>query len=664
MKADISNCDLSSVDLRGSSLLRAQFIGTIIKKVNFSGANLAEAEMHKYLFSWDEVLVNNCVEFKKFIIEYLKKNCNIHCVPRIQIKIEPDKPIRVNTKKKQLSLYLTSEKTKMELEIDDKVDTFIVKTENGKLNIYESNTICDCNLRGANLSNVNMESIIFDRSNLNGANLGSYINMYLFSWDEVPGEDNEELINFLKQEFDIDSRKIEKNDDNKPITVDAIKNGENKHLSLEPNTKKTKVNLKMSDIIIYEFIAETENDKLHIYKNIRTNLKYANFKKISLNGANLRYVDLSGADLTNAVLKGADLSYAIFRNANLEGTQMHGARIFGAQFDPNVNYYKLGLSKDGITKKKFIDKKLGEVKVDGGDFSDQYLNEKYLFSWDECLPSCESLIYFLWSKYDIDWIKIADIKKINFGKTICIFGINKYILLELNHDGTIKLKMDNGISDTFFIKIEDSKRNVYTHFNHNGSEFTNTNFSGANLAESKLSGCALTNSNLINTVFKKAMFNGTKMESVDLTGANLIEAELNGANLSSAILIGADLSGAYLNGARLDNAIMCATDINNINNITMGAFQLGNDNCLYKLNLKGANLHKAELNGASLINANLMGADLSEATLSGANLKGADLRGTDFCGAYIENADLRDTKQDGKTNFSGALLPSSSDSEI
>jgi|GEM_PF-2557378 len=86
---------------------------------------------------------------------------------------------------------------------------------------------------------------------------------YLFRWEEVPGDDSETLLKFLKQKFDIswvENAKIEKIDNDSNIRITAEKN----YLSLELNNEKTKVNLKIDDGRSAEFIAKSENGKLYI----------------------------------------------------------------------------------------------------------------------------------------------------------------------------------------------------------------------------------------------------------------------------------------------------------------------------------------------------------------------------------------------------------------
>ena len=87
----------------------------------------------------------------------------------------------------------------------------------------------------------------------------------LFSWNEIPGNDNRRLIEFLTQKISIDwvkTAKIEKIDDGMTIRL----TDENNFLSLKLNTEKTKVNLELKDGRTYEFIVKIENGKLNIYE--------------------------------------------------------------------------------------------------------------------------------------------------------------------------------------------------------------------------------------------------------------------------------------------------------------------------------------------------------------------------------------------------------------
>ena len=89
---------------------------------------------------------------------------------------------------------------------------------------------------------------------------------YLFSWNEIPGNDSNRLIDFLKLNYNIDwvrTAKIEQIDNGKTIIVSVEKN----NISLSLNNVKTKVNLKIDNVRTDEFIVKTESYKLNIYNN-------------------------------------------------------------------------------------------------------------------------------------------------------------------------------------------------------------------------------------------------------------------------------------------------------------------------------------------------------------------------------------------------------------
>ncbi len=88
----------------------------------------------EYLFRWDEVPGTDSIR----LIEFLKRKFSISWVETAKIeKIEDGKTIRVSTEKNYLSLGVNTEKTKVNLKIDDnRTVEFIAKAEGGKLNIY------------------------------------------------------------------------------------------------------------------------------------------------------------------------------------------------------------------------------------------------------------------------------------------------------------------------------------------------------------------------------------------------------------------------------------------------------------------------------------------------------------------------------------------------
>ncbi len=89
--------------------------------------------------------------------------------------------------------------------------------------------------------------------------------VYLFSWDNVPGNDNGRLVEFLNQNFGIEwvkTAKIRKIDGGRTIKVSTEKN----FILMSLNDEKTKINLEIDDGRTDKFIAKMENSKLNLYK--------------------------------------------------------------------------------------------------------------------------------------------------------------------------------------------------------------------------------------------------------------------------------------------------------------------------------------------------------------------------------------------------------------
>ena len=115
-----------------------------------------------------------------------------------------------------------------------------------------------------------------------------------------------------------------------------------------------------------------------------------------------------------------------------------------------------------------------------------------------------------------------------------------------------------------------------------------------------------------------------------------ISPDLRGADLHKAELFGANLAQADLRGASLIEANLSASSLFQAN---ISEVDLTKAN-LMQVDLRGACLRKANLSGANLMGASLFFADLKRATLKWANLIEADLRGADLSGADLSNARL------------------------
>ncbi len=188
---------------------------------------------------------------------------------------------------------------------------------------------------------------------------------YLFSWDFIPENGTERLIEFLMQNYHIDwvkTAKVEKIDD-KAIRVYT----EKRSLFLIPNKEKTRVILEIDSGRIGEFIAKREYSTLNIYseKNpevrdvarartltvlrgldgnrkaallrflyeadlINKDKRVINLDGAYLSQANLRGAYLNGADLSHADLSQANLRRAYLMVANLSQADLSQANLSGA----------------------------------------------------------------------------------------------------------------------------------------------------------------------------------------------------------------------------------------------------------------------------------------------------------------------------------------------
>ncbi len=113
-------------------------------------------------------------------------------------------------------------------------------------------------------SRIDQNNVTFETVWKNWYNEG----VYLFTWDEIPGNDNRRLIEFLEQKYEIDwvkTAKIEKIDYGKAINIYTEKNS----LLLRLNDKKTKVNLESDSGKASELIAKMENGTLKIYERFK-----------------------------------------------------------------------------------------------------------------------------------------------------------------------------------------------------------------------------------------------------------------------------------------------------------------------------------------------------------------------------------------------------------
>ncbi len=130
---------------------------------------------------------------------------------------------------------------------------------------------------------------------------------------------------------------------------------------------------------------------------------------------------------------------------------------------------------------------------------------------------------------------------------------------------------------------------------------------------------------------------------------------LRGRDLKRAVLIGATLRNADFTGAQLQEADLSEADLRK------AKFECGDpdeqEGCAH---LKSARLDGAQFQGASLESAQLQGASLDLAQLQGASLESAQLQGASLHGAQLQGAWLSEAALQGASlraaGLQGALL--------
>lgn len=121
-------------DCKSDKLSEGQLM--VVSGKNTDGDDISEIVTFSgmCLFSWEKIPGND----NGILREFLVQKFNVEWVEAAEIKKNDDgKTIRVSNESKYLLLILNDENTNVNLEIDDgRTDIFIVKTENGELNIY------------------------------------------------------------------------------------------------------------------------------------------------------------------------------------------------------------------------------------------------------------------------------------------------------------------------------------------------------------------------------------------------------------------------------------------------------------------------------------------------------------------------------------------------
>jgi uncharacterized protein YjbI with pentapeptide repeats len=147
-----------------------------------------------------------------------------------------------------------------------------------------------------------------------------------------------------------------------------------------------------------------------------------------------------------------------------------------------------------------------------------------------------------------------------------------------------------------------------------------------------------------------------QLPGADLRETDLSAADLRGVNLKQAVAHKINLSGALLRDAFLEGFQATEADLSEADLSSVQAAGA----CFDRTNLRGANLEDARLTGASFLDANLTaascrGAELAQAILLKAIIKDADFTAANLEGACLTGVPLQQAVFAG-ARFSGANL--------
>ncbi len=343
------------------------------------------------------------------------------------------------------------------------------------------------------------------------------------------------------------------------------------------------------DLVMLKQGVEEWNSWHNGWLNTMVDLSGADLSGMNLIGADLRKVNLSGADLSNAYLRKAQLSEADMRGVNLTDADLSQAYMWQTN--------------------------LSGAKMQGT-----------LFEGIEASP--EVFEALKQSTANPEHLKILQ------------QGCSKWNVWRQENPGVIPVLSNadlRGLKDMIGINLM-------------GAIMRGTNLSEVSLFSTHLEKANLSDANLTKADLLQASLQDATLIQANLADANLRLANLKGANLSSADLSRATLCGADLTEANLRDANLSKASLDIVYDRD-GDFETSLRNAnMYKTNLSGASLVKADLSNANLMDADLTGADLTNADMYNADLIRSNLTNADLTGANLSLTDLVET------NFTDAKL--------
>ncbi len=312
-----------------------------------------------YSFSWDEIPGNDSERFAGYLYEYVNdtqnKSININ-ISNIA-KINDNRTIQYNDQNTSFFINRIDDKKKVELEITTKsYSSLDVKIVNVDLNLEAG--------------------------------------PYLLSWDEIPGKDGPRLVEYLKQNYDmnwIEREKFTKSPDGKAIRISD--ENENNSLSIRLNDNIKSVSLGFSE---YLGKLDVKNDSGQLYLEAGQYL--------------LNWNQIPGKDSDRLVeyLKQNFKDMDWIKTGRISSYKGNFISISGED-----KFLDIDLNYDNTEASIKLYKDLGNLDVKNVNL-DLYLDIPYdSLNWNE-IPGKDrdKLLKYLKQKYHLNWIESGTIKKI------------------------------------------------------------------------------------------------------------------------------------------------------------------------------------------------------------------------------------------------------------
>jgi len=399
---------------------------------------------------------------------------------------------------------------------------------------------------------------------------------------------------------------------------------------------------------IFEANREVIKDPHLIFPGQKIRIPDVNSVQRSLKGA-----DLSNANLVGAILRGIDMSEINLSHTDLSGAQLAEANLSLANLRQTRNFDKA----KGVTAK---DNMVWQLVTMG-------LKNSGLKIFDTGKRSQKDF-----SQVDLSGV---DLHHVNLGG-VDLRGS------DLRRTDLSHTRLHGAILDES-TKLDAKWYSVWQIVNGKADKRT---LAGKNLSESNLHSADLTNADL----------KGTNLSGANLVGAKFRGAELDGADLRHVYFGPTDFGHVDLTRAILgwngwlDTRINDETSLDEKWRTVWKIANLGvyfadsqsevegddwdlakhdlSDCLLQQVNLRGADLHAANLSRSSLLNVDLRKASLSaarliDADLTGSDLGGASLAGADLTGANLSHVNLRGTKLVGPDRYKSTYKEAQIDSK-